>query len=59
MWFNYDEYISVMREKIARKYSERFANKLHDRQVVAIYHRVVDSEKKQKFYKDSQLSLFV
>jgi len=46
-------------EKVSNKYGAEFAAKLHSKQLIAVYYSILDREAKQKFYKDSQLSLFV
>ena len=53
---------------VASTYSAEFASKLHERQLTAVFYSILtrqkrqlaeDRRKKQKFYENSQLSLFV
>ena len=44
---------------VASKYSAEFASKLHERQLTAVFYSILNREAKQKFYRDTQLSLFI
>lgn len=46
-------------DKVANTYSAEFASKLHHKQLIAVYHSILNREQKQKFYRNTQLSLFV
>lgn len=51
---------------VASTYSAEFASRLHERQLTAVFYSILarrerkrEERKRQKFYKDNQLSLFV
>lgn len=45
--------------KVSDTYSHEFAAQLHSAQLIAVYHSILNREAKQKFYKNTQLSLFI
>lgn len=45
--------------KVSDTYSAEFASKLHSTQLIAVYHSILDREAKQKFYRNTQISLFI
>lgn len=46
-------------EKVSSTYSHEFATQLHSAQLIAVYHSILNREKKKEFYKNTQLSLFI
>lgn len=52
---------------VSNTYSAEFASKLHEKQLTAVFYSILsrqkkqleDKRKKQKFYENTQLSLFV
>lgn len=51
--------LEMMFNKVSDTYSAEFASKLHSKQLIAVYYSILDREAKQKFYKNTQLSLFI
>ena len=51
--------LEMMFNKVSDTYSAEFASKLHSKQLIAVYYSILNREAKKKFYKNTQLSLFV
>ncbi len=49
----------VAYNKVSDTYSAEFASKLHNAQLIAVYNSILNREAKKKFYRNTQLSLFV
>ena len=51
--------LEMMFNKVSDTYSAEFASRLHSKQLIAVYYSILNREAKKKFYKNTQLSLFV